>query len=228
VLQGIHLDEVDGVPSAIAADGYRLTVAACDYGPLRGQTLPPVMRLMLRHFVESEAVCLGIDDGYRLHILGETRFAVVPLMGERYPDVLPLLSAKVGDIRLVLPIDSFERAVQRVYVISDLVAHRAEVSLRLDEDEAVMLLTTQREDDGATSSIEERIPADIGSAQVGTKVALNIGFVRDFIRTVSWDTETVGIDLDGPTQPVVFRADDRANMRALIMPMSVGEVEKSA
>jgi DNA polymerase III sliding clamp (beta) subunit (PCNA family) len=221
VLEGFHFTEIDGEQSVITSDGYRLTIADCEYGPLAGLTLPPIISNSTKA-LNGEAIAIGVDENGYVHIHGDTFAICVDPLSHKFPDVSSL-TKQINAPRVKIPLDEFRPAVKRVVIASNSVAHRADVRLLLEGDTVFMRMSASKEEANEVANIEEVLTGDMPVEESGKHFSINVRFIQDLIESVKHGTQTIGFSVDGPSKPVVFWAEDAVNTRTMVMPMTVKE-----
>ena len=212
-LQGIQLTVEDNTISMVATDTIRLAV--CDSSAeaaagepfcaeIGGQVLHDVLAMPSM----TDTISIGTAEKQAVFSFGTTTF-VTRLLEGNFPSWRQLVSSTCSTA-VTLDVAEFSAALKRVSVIAQ---QNASIRFDVDADGGLMRLSARSPEQGESS---ETIACEVEGQSLA--IGFNYHFVFDCVNAVS-DAETVRLELQGATQPGIFKSNGKVNYLYLLMPI---------
>lgn len=213
ILQGILLTVEDNTIRLVATDSFRLAVCDSSVESEAGETFRAIVGGTVFHDVLTmpsltDTIQIGTADSQIVFTFGTTTFVSRRIEGN-FPDYKQLLPASCGT---AVGIDAaeFSAALKRVSVIA---LANASVRFDVDPDASFMRLSARSPEQGESS---EALPVEVEGQ--GLSIALNYHYVFDCVNAVAGSNE-LRLELQGPTQPGIFKCNGPVNYLYLLMPV---------
>jgi len=224
VLTGIHLVRSGEQLEFAATDGHRLAVAQAAMqahgeapqtaSPELAVTIPArslrELERLLAKRDRDETIALYGDASQLMFELDDWRLTSRKLEGN-YPDYHQLIPQEFA-YQITLERRSLLSALDRVAVMAD--RQNNIVKFSLDSDNQQLSLSVDAQ---AVGNAQERMPAEIGGGSI--EVAFNSRYLADGLKALRSDN--IQMQLNSPTQPVVFSPLGELKMTYLVMPVQL-------
>lgn len=213
ILQGILLTVEDNTIRLVATDSFRLAVCDSSVEAEAGETFRAVVGGSVFHDVLTmssltDTIQIGTADSQIVFTFGTTTFVSRRIEGN-FPDYKQLLPASCGTA-VGIDVAEFSSALKRVSVIA---LANASVRFDVDADASFMRLSAHSPEQGESSEV---LPVEIEGQ--GLSIALNYHYVFDCVNAVAGSKE-LRLELQGPTQPGIFKCNGPVNYLYLLMPV---------
>lgn len=213
ILQGILLTVEDNTIRLVATDSFRLAVCDSSVEAPAGERFRAIVAGTTFHDVLampslSDTIQIGTTESQIVFSFDNTTFVCRRIEGN-FPDYKQLLPPTCATA-VGLDVASFSAALKRVSVIAQ---QNASVRFDIDADGSLMRLSASSPDQGEST---ESLSAQVEGASVST--ALNYHYVFDCVNAVSGSKE-IRLELQGSTQPGIFKVNGKVNYLYLVMPM---------
>lgn len=213
ILQGIKLTVENNTIRMVATDSFRLAV--CDSNVetpspepfcaiVDGGTFHDVLALPS----VEETVQIGIAANQIVFSFGNTTFVSRRIEGN-FPDYRQLLPPSCATA-VAIDVPEFSAALKRVSAIA---VQNASVRFDVDVDGALMRMSASSPEQGESSEL-----LNVSAEGQSLSIALNYHYVSDCLAAVSGNKE-MRLELQGPTQPGIFKCNGRVNYLYLLMPV---------
>ena len=213
ILQGILLTVEDNTIRLVATDSFRLAVcdSSVEAAPgeqFRALVAGPVFHDVLGMPSMTDTVSIGTTETQVVFSFGTTTFVTRRIEGN-FPDYKTLLPPTCSTA-VTIDVPAFAAALKRVSVIAQ---QNASVRLDIDADGGIVRLSASSPDQGESS---ETMACDIEGQSLA--IAVNYHYALDCVNAVS-GTDTMRLELQGSTQPGIFKSNGSINYLYLLMPV---------
>lgn len=216
ILQGVLLSVEGATLRLVATDSYRLAVVegTCD-GDGAEEAFSTIVPGVTFHDVLSvpsmtERIMVGTTESQVVFSFGNTTYISRKIEGT-FPNYRQLLPQSYTT-RSTLDVAEFSAALKRVSVVAQA---NPSVRLDVDADGQLVRLSASSPDQGESS---EEVNADIEGSTMS--IALNYHYVFDCVGALGQSKE-VSLELQGPMQPGIFRAEGALRYLYLLMPVRI-------
>ncbi|MCH4180836.1 MAG: DNA polymerase III subunit beta [Atopobiaceae bacterium] len=214
ILKGILMTVEDNLIRLVATDSYRLVV--CDTN-IETSSLEGAFQMIIPSDVfhdvlslpsDSSSILIGSTESQVVFVFGNTTYISRRIEGNfpNYHQLLPASCETSAKIKL----DDFSAAMKRVSVIA---LSNPSVRFEVDSEQGTLTLSTTSTDQG-----DARESLSIEAAGPSLTIALNYHYVFDCVNALSSEDE-VTLELQGPTQPGIFKSYSKINYLYLLMPV---------
>ena len=215
-LQGIQITVEDNTIRLVATDSFRLavcdsTVEAAPDEPFCSVILGSVFHDVLSMPTLTDTISLSTTQSQAVFSFGTTTF-VTRLLEGNFPSYRQLLPSSCSTA-VTLDAASFSAALRRVSAIAQ---QNASIRLDADADGALLRLSSSSPEQGESS---ETMPCEVEGQTV--TIGFNYHYVLDCMNAAS-DFGEVRLELQGSTQPGIFKCNGKVNYLYLLMPMRLG------
>lgn len=213
ILQGILLTVEDNTIRLVATDSFRLAVCDSSVEAAPGEQFRAIVAGSVFHDVLSmpsmtDSVSIGTTESQVVFSFGTTTFVTRRIEGS-FPDYKTLLPPTCSTA-VTIDVAAFAAALKRVSVIAQ---QNASVRLDIDADGGIVRLSASSPDQGESSEI---MVCDVEGQSLA--IAVNYHYALDCVNAVS-GTETMRLELQGSTQPGIFKSNGAINYLYLLMPV---------
>ena len=213
ILQGILLTVEDNTIRLVATDSFRLAVCDSSVEAAAGETFRAIVGGAVFHDVltmpsMTDTIQIGTTESQVVFTFGNTTFVARRIEGN-FPDYKQLLPPSCGTA-VTLATDEFSAALKRVSVIA---LQNASVRFDIDVEAGLMKLSASSPEQGEST---ELLPVEAEGQSLA--IALNYHYVFDCVNAVSGAGE-LRLELQGPTQPGIFKSNGKVNYLYLLMPV---------
>lgn len=213
ILQGILLTVEDNTIRLVATDSFRLAVCDSSVEAAAGETFRAIVGGAVFHDVltmpsMTDTIQIGTTESQVVFTFGNTTFVARRIEGN-FPDYKQLLPPSCGTA-VTLDTAEFSAALKRVSVIA---LQNASVRFDIDVEAGLMKLSASSPEQGEST---ELLPIE-GEGQ-SLAIALNYHYVFDCVNAVS-GSGALRLELQGPTQPGIFKSNGKVNYLYLLMPV---------
>ncbi|HJB47900.1 MAG TPA: DNA polymerase III subunit beta [Candidatus Olsenella excrementigallinarum] len=212
-LQGIQLTVEDNTIRMVATDTIRLAVcdSSVDAAPdepfcsvIGGQVFHDVLAMPS----VTDTISIGTADNQVVFSFGTTTF-VTRLLEGNFPSWRQLVSSTCSTA-VTLDVAEFSAALKRVSVIAQ---QNASIRFDVDADGGLVRLSARSPEQGESS---ETLPCEVEGQSLA--IGLNYHYVFDCVNAVA-DAGEVRLELQGSTQPGIFKSNGKVNYLYLLMPI---------
>ena len=213
ILQGILLTVEDNTIRLVATDSFRLAVCDSSAEAPAGETFRAIVDGTTFHDVLGmpsieDSIQIGTTANQVVFTFGTTTFVARRIEGN-FPDYKQLLPPTCATA-VQLDVADFSAALKRVSVIA---MQNASVRFDIDADGGLVKLSASSPEQGEST---EYVNADIDGQSLS--IALNYHYVFDCVNAVS-GSEELRLELQGSTQPGIFKSNGKVNYLYLLMPV---------
>lgn len=213
ILQGILLTVEDNTIRLVATDSFRLAVCDSSTESPAGETFRAIVAGGVFHDVLTmpsltDTIQIGTTDSQVVFSFGNTTFVSRRIEGN-FPDYKQLLPATCGTA-VGIDVSEFAAALKRVSVIA---LQNSSVRFDIDAAAATMRLSASSPDQGDSSEV---VSVEVEGQDLA--IALNYHYVFDCVNAVS-DSKQMRLELQGATQPGIFKCNGKVNYLYLLMPV---------
>lgn len=213
ILQGILLTVEDNTIRLVATDSFRLAVCDSSVEAAAGEAFRAIVPGTVFHDVltmpsMTDVVSIGTAENQIVFSFGNTTFVSRRIEGN-FPDYKQLLPPSCATA-VELDVAAFSSALKRVSVIA---LQNASVRFDIDADGGLMSLSARSPEQGESS---ETISCGVEGQSLA--IALNYHYVFDCVNAVS-ESKQMRLELQGPTQPGIFKCNGKVNYLYLLMPV---------
>jgi DNA polymerase-3 subunit beta len=213
ILTGILLMLDESKLSLVATDGYRLSVSCVE-----GKYQNDVKKLIIPKFIFSEIPRIAAGENINFSfdtknnlVLFETKDAILSsrvIEGE-YPDFQKIIPTSFRT-KVLIDKDDFLRLIK----LSSVFARDSGNVIKISIKSNLLDIFAESQNSGSQrSSAEVKVEGD------DIEIAFNYKFLEDFLNSVSG--ETVSLELNDSSSPVVFKDTSDKNYLHLIMPVKI-------
>lgn len=212
-LQGIQLTVEDNTIRMVATDTIRLAVcdSSVDVAPeqpfssvISGQVLHDVLAMPSM----TDTISIGITSNQAVFSFGTTTFVTRVLEGN-FPSWRQLVSPTCTTA-VALNVEEFSAALKRVSTVA---IQNASIRFDVDADGGIVRLSAHSPEQGESS---ETLVCDVEGQSLA--IGLNYHYVFDCVNAVA-DAGEVRLELQGSTQPGIFKSNGKINYLYLLMPI---------
>jgi len=213
VLTGILLMLDEGKLSLVATDGYRLSVSQ-----IEGKYQSDVKKLIVPKFIFNEIpriatgenIIFSFDTKNSL-VLFKTKEAILSsrVIEGVYPDFQKIIP-KSFKTKVLIDKDDFLRLIKLSSVFARDSGNVIKISIK---NNLLDVFAESQYSGSQKSSAEAKVEGD------DVEIAFNYKFLEDFLNSVSG--ETVSLELNDSSSPVVFKDTSDKNYLHLIMPVKI-------
>lgn len=213
ILQGILLTVEDNTIRLVATDSFRLAVCDSSVEAPAGETFRAIVDGNTFHDVLNmpsleDSIQIGTTANQIVFTFGNTTFVARRIEGN-FPDYKQLLPPTCATA-VAIDVPEFSAALKRVSVIA---MQNASVRFDIDADGALVKLSASSPEQGEST---EYVNAEIEGQSMA--IALNYHYVFDCVNAVSGNKD-LRLELQGPTQPGIFKCNGKVNYLYLLMPV---------
>lgn len=213
ILQGILLTVEDNTIRLVATDSFRLAVCDSSVESVAGESFKAIVPGTVFHDVLSmpsltDKIQIATTESQVVFSFGNTTFVARRIEGN-FPDFKQLLPKSCASA-LTIDVAGFSSALKRVSVIAQ---QNASVRFDIDADAAFVRLSASAPDQGEAT---ETLGVDVEGSSLS--IALNYHYVFDCVNAVG-DAHEMRLELQGSTQPGIFKVNGKINYLYLLMPV---------
>ena len=215
-LQGIQITVENNTIRLVATDSFRLavcdsTVEAAPDEPFCSVFLGTVLHDVLSMPTLTDTISLSTSKGQAAFSFGTTTFVTRVLEGN-FPSYRQLLPSTCSTA-VTLDGPLFSSALRRVSAIAQ---QNASIRLDVDAEGSLLRLSSSSPEQGESS---ETMTCGVEGQTL--TIGFNYHYVLDCMSATS-DYGEVRLELQGPTQPGIFKCNGKVNYLYLLMPMRLG------
>ena len=212
-LQGIQLTVEDNTIRMVATDTIRLAVCDASVEAAPDEPFCSVIGGQVFHDVLAmpsitDTISIGTAENQAVFTFGTTTF-VTRLLEGNFPSWRQLVSPTCTTA-VTLDVAEFNAALKRVSVIAQ---QNASIRFDVDADGGLVRLSARSPEQGESS---ETLSCEVEGQSLA--IGLNYHYVFDCVNAVS-DAEQVRLELQGATQPGIFKSNGKINYLYLLMPI---------
>ena len=212
-LQGIQLTVEDNTIRMVATDTIRLAVCDSSVEAAPDEPFCSVIGGQVFHDVLAmpsitDTISIGTADNQAVFSFGTTTF-VTRLLEGNFPSWRQLVSPTCSTA-VNLDVSEFAAALKRVSVIAQ---QNASIRFDVDADGGLGRRSARSPEEGESS---ETLACEVEGQSLA--IGLNYHYVFDCVNAVS-DAEQVRLELQGSTQPGIFKSNGKINYLYLLMPI---------